>query len=52
MLHYGLLPRHPDWAPFLARLRYVVLAELHAYRGVFGTHVALFLRRLLRLARL
>lgn len=33
MLHYGLLPRHPDWAPFLARLRYVVLDELHAYRG-------------------
>ncbi|QMV30949.1 DEAD/DEAH box helicase [Thermus thermophilus] len=51
MLHYGLLPRHPDWAPFLARLRYVVLDELHAYRGVFGTHVALILRRLLRLAR-
>ncbi len=50
MLHFGLLPRHEAWAPFLARLRYLVLDELHAYRGVFGTHVALILRRLLRLA--
>ncbi|MEN2983209.1 MAG: DEAD/DEAH box helicase [Thermus sp.] len=51
MLHFGLLPRHGDWAPFLSRLRYLVLDELHAYRGVFGTHVALVLFRLLRLAR-
>jgi DEAD/DEAH box helicase domain-containing protein len=49
MLHFGLLPRHPDWADFLARLRYLVLDELHVYRGVFGTHTALILRRLLRL---
>ncbi|GGM96652.1 helicase [Thermus composti] len=51
MLHFGLLPRHGDWASFLARLKYLVLDELHAYRGVFGTHVALVLFRLLRLAR-
>nr|WP_279231173.1 DEAD/DEAH box helicase [Thermus altitudinis] len=51
MLHFGLLPRHGEWAPFLSRLRYLVLDELHAYRGVFGTHVALVLFRLLRLAR-
>jgi DEAD/DEAH box helicase domain-containing protein len=50
MLHFGLLPRHAEWAEFLSRLRYVVLDELHAYRGVFGSHTALILRRLLRLA--
>ncbi|MER3535984.1 MAG: DEAD/DEAH box helicase [Thermus sp.] len=50
MLHFGLLPRHPDWALFLDRLHYLVLDELHVYRGVFGTHTALILRRLLRLA--
>lgn len=51
MLHFGLLPRHTDWAGFLSRLRYVVVDELHAYRGVFGAHAALILQRLLRLAR-
>lgn len=51
MLHFGLLAFHPSWAGFLGRLKYIVLDELHAYRGVFGTHVALILRRLLRLAR-
>lgn len=50
MLHFGLLPRHADWAEFLSKLRYLVLDELHAYRGVFGTHTALILQRLLRLA--
>ncbi|MCX7740087.1 MAG: DEAD/DEAH box helicase [Meiothermus sp.] len=50
MLHFGLLPRHGEWAQFLGRLRYIVLDELHAYRGVFGSHAALILRRLLRLA--
>ena len=49
MLHRTLLPRHAKWAPFLRRLRYVVLDECHAYRGVFGSHVALLLRRLRRL---
>ena len=50
MLHFGLLNRHGDWAGFLSRLRYLVIDELHAYRGVFGSHTALILRRLLRLA--
>jgi DEAD/DEAH box helicase domain-containing protein len=49
MLHRSVLPRHGKWASFLRRLRYVVLDECHAYRGVFGSHVALLLRRLRRL---
>ncbi|MFQ5611589.1 MAG: DEAD/DEAH box helicase, partial [Anaerolineae bacterium] len=48
MLHAGILPHHPRWREFLAGLRYVVLDELHAYRGVFGSHVANVLRRLKR----
>ncbi len=50
MLHFGLLPRHGEWAEFLSNLRYIALDELHAYRGVFGSHTALILQRLLRLA--
>ncbi len=50
MLHFGILPRHGSWARFLARLRYVVIDEAHYHRGVFGSHVALILRRLLRVA--
>ncbi|MBV1860306.1 MAG: DEAD/DEAH box helicase [Nannocystaceae bacterium] len=49
MLHRGMLPHHEGWASVLAGLRYVVLDELHTYRGVFGAHVANVLRRLLRL---
>jgi len=52
MLHRSLLPGHSRWARVLRRLTYVVVDECHAYRGVFGSHVALVLRRLLRLARL
>ncbi len=51
MLHYGILPHHADWSHTLARLELVVLDELHAYRGVLGTHVANVVRRLLRLAK-
>jgi len=51
MLHYGILPRHPEWAGFLGRLRYLVVDELHYYRGVFGSHAGMIFRRLLRLAR-
>ncbi len=48
MLHRGILPAHPRWSSFLRRLRYVVVDECHAYRGVFGSHVAHVLRRLRR----
>lgn len=51
MLHMGILPNHSSWASFLRKLRYVVVDEMHAYRGVFGSHVALILRRLRRLAQ-
>ena len=45
----GILPNHEAWRPFLANLRAVVVDEAHAYRGVFGSHVANVLRRLRRL---
>ncbi|WP_116708816.1 DEAD/DEAH box helicase [Actinomycetospora cinnamomea] len=48
MLHRGVLPRHGRWTTFLRRLRYVVVDECHTYRGLFGSHVALLLRRLRR----
>ena len=52
MLHRGILPSHARWAPFLRRLRYVVVDECHTYRGVFGSHVAHVLRRLRRICAL
>lgn len=48
MLHRGVLPHHERWAALLAALRYVVIDELHSYRGVFGSQVANVLRRLWR----
>ena len=48
MLHIGILPHHTVWAEFLSNLRYVVLDEVHTYRGVFGSHVANVMRRLKR----
>ncbi len=51
MLHAGILPHHAAWARFFAGLKYVVVDELHAYRGVFGSHLANVLRRLERIAR-
>jgi DEAD/DEAH box helicase domain-containing protein len=50
MLHTGILPHHANWARTLEHLRYIVVDELHMYRGVFGSHVANVLRRLLRVA--
>lgn len=49
-LHFSLLANHRRWTRFLGSLRYVVVDEVHAYRGVFGAHVAAVLRRLRRLA--
>jgi len=49
MLHVGILPGHVSWAEFLGGLRYLVIDEMHAYRGVFGSHVANVLRRLRRI---
>jgi len=49
MLHQGILSHHARWGRFFARLRFVVLDELHSYRGVFGSHVANVMRRLKRL---
>ena len=51
MLHQGILPSHPRWGRFLRGLRYVVVDEIHAYRGIFGSHVANVLRRLERVVR-
>jgi DEAD/DEAH box helicase domain-containing protein len=51
MLHTGILPHHTRWASLLESLRYVVIDELHAYRGVFGSHFANVLRRLKRICR-
>lgn len=48
MLHVGILPHHERWSRFFRRLRYVVVDEAHVYRGVFGSHVAVLLRRLAR----
>ncbi len=48
MLHMGILPYHTQWEAFFSGLRYVVLDEMHTYRGVFGSHVANVLRRLRR----
>lgn len=48
MLHQGILPHHTKWAQFFEGLQYVVIDEIHSYRGVFGSHLANVLRRLKR----
>jgi DEAD/DEAH box helicase domain-containing protein len=50
MLHTGILPHHTGWAHFFQGLRFVVIDEIHTYRGVFGSHVANVIRRLKRIA--
>jgi DEAD/DEAH box helicase domain-containing protein len=51
MLHAGILPHHPRWAKLFENLRYIIVDELHAYRGVFGSHLANIFRRLQRVCR-
>src|SRR5437660_5724663 len=51
MLHTGILPHHTKWMRLFGKLRYIVLDELHTYRGVFGSHLANVLRRLKRIAK-
>ena len=51
MLHTGILPHHTRWTRLFENLRYIVLDELHTYRGVFGSHLGNVLRRLQRIAR-
>jgi len=51
MLHQGILPQHARWNRFFTHLQYIVIDEVHAYRGVFGSHLANVLRRLRRICR-
>jgi DEAD/DEAH box helicase domain-containing protein len=51
MVHSGILPHHPRWAKLFENLRFVIIDELHAYRGVFGSHLGNVLRRLRRICR-
>ncbi len=51
MLHTGILPHHTQWAALFQSLRYIVIDELHTYRGIFGSHFANVLRRLKRICR-
>lgn len=49
MLNIGLLPHHPIWERFFSQLKFVILDEIHTYRGIFGSHIANLLRRLKRI---
>jgi DEAD/DEAH box helicase domain-containing protein len=51
MLHQGILPHHTKWVKLFENLRYVVIDELHNYRGIFGSHLANVVRRLRRICR-
>ena len=51
MLHTGILPHHTKWAKLFENLRYIVIDELHMYRGVYGSHLANILRRLKRICQ-
>jgi len=50
MLHTGILPNHPKWVKIFDGLQFIILDELHTYRGVFGSHLANVMRRLVRVA--
>jgi len=50
MLHSGILPNHPKWVKIFDGLKFIVLDEVHTYRGIFGSHLANVMRRLLRIA--
>jgi len=50
MLHTGVLPHHTNWSDFFTHLKFIVIDEMHTYRGVFGSHVANVVRRLKRVA--
>src|SRR5579859_290629 len=51
MLHTGILPHHTKWTRLFENLKYIVMDELHTYRGVFGSHLCNVLRRLRRIAK-
>ncbi|CCH58802.1 hypothetical protein TBLA_0A10230 [Henningerozyma blattae CBS 6284] len=51
MIHASILPSHPNWRHFLYNLKLVVVDELHTYKGLFGSHVALVMRRLIRICQ-
>ncbi|MTH52120.1 DEAD/DEAH box helicase [Bacillus mangrovi] len=51
MLHSAILPHHTKWISLFENLKYIVIDELHTYRGIFGSHVANVIRRLLRICR-
>lgn len=51
MLHTGVLPNHPRWIRFFSNLKYIVIDEMHLYRGIFGAHMANVVRRIRRIAR-
>jgi len=50
MLHQGIMPHHTKWVKLFENLKYVVIDEIHSYRGVFGSHLANVIRRLKRIA--
>jgi len=51
MLHSGILPHHTRWARFFSNLRYIIIDEVHVYRGVFGSNVANVIKRLMRICK-
>ncbi len=51
MLHAGIMPNHPKWIKFLSNIKFIIIDEVHIYRGVFGSHVTNVVRRLKRICR-